>query len=288
MTGEVEFALTLLYAPANRPDRVAKALAAGAHIVVVDLEDAVPATEKDAARDGLVEAIATRGDGVRVQVRINARGTAWHDADLRAVARLPDEVEVRVPKVESADDVAAVRDRVPGRRVHALIETALGVENALEIARSGVSSLGLGEADLRSQLGLPRGAEGDPGLSWQRSRVVNAAAAAGLVPPLMSVYTNVRDADGLRRSCLEGRAVGFLGRSAIHPAQLPVIREVFAPEPDEVRRAQETVARVGGSGPDAGGVYVLDDGSFLDAAMVAGARRAIAIAERISSDQRNT
>lgn len=287
MTSDADFALTLLYAPANRPDRVAKALAAGADIVVVDLEDAVPATEKDAARDGLADAIATRSARVRVQARINARGTAWHEADLGAVALLPDWVEVRAPKIESADDVAAVMRRVPGRRVHALIETALGIENALEIARSGVSSIGLGEADLRSQLGLPRGPEGDPGISWQRSRIVNAAAAAGLVPPIMSVYTNVRDTDGLRQSCLEGRAGGFLGRGAIHPAQLPVIREAFAPTDDDVARAEEILARVGGAGPDQGGVFVLDDGSFLDAAMVAGARRTIAVAQRAGSNERN-
>ena len=287
MSDDLDFALTLLYAPANRPDRVAKALAAGADIVVVDLEDAVPADEKAAARAGLADAIATRTDEVRVQVRINARGTAWHDADLGAVALLPDWVEARVPKVESAADVAAVRERIPGRRLHALLETALGVENALEIARAGVSSLGLGEADLRSQLGLPRGPEGDPGISWQRSRIVNAAAAAGLAPPIMSVYTNVRDAEGLRQSCREGRAGGFLGRGAIHPAQLPVIREAFAPTADDVSRAEEILARVGGAGPDQGGVFVLDDGSFLDAAMVAGARRTIAVANRARSDERN-
>lgn len=287
MSGAGDIALTLLYAPANRPDRVAKALAARADVVVVDLEDAVMAAEKDAARHGLADAIAARTPEVRVQVRVNARGTAWHEADLDTVAALPEWVEVRVPKVETAADVAVVRERSPGRRLHALVETALGIENAFEIACSDVSSIGLGEADLRSQLGLPRGLEGDAGLAWQRSRVVNAAAAAGLVPPIMSVYTNVRDADGLRESSRAGRAMGFLGRSAIHPAQLPVIREAFAPTRDDVSRAEEILARVGGVGPDSAGVFVLDDGSFLDAAMVSGARRTIAVAHHTSSDKRN-
>jgi len=287
MSGAGDIALTLLYAPANRPDRVAKALATGADVVVVDLEDAVMAAEKDAARHGLADAIAARTPEVRVQVRVNARGTAWHEADLDAVAALPEWVEVRVPKVETAADVAVVRERSPGRRLHALVETALGIENAFKIACSDVSSIGLGEADLRSQLGLPRGLEGDAGLAWQRSRVVNAAAAAGLVPPIMSVYTNVRDVDGLRESSRAGRAMGFLGRSAIHPAQLPVIRDAFAPTRDDVSRAEEILARVGGDGPDSAGVFVLDDGSFLDAAMVSGARRTIAVARRQCSTERN-
>jgi len=287
MSGASDVALTLLYAPATRPERVAKALAAGSDIVVVDLEDAVMATEKDAARRGLSGAIATRTPEVRVQVRINARGTAWHEADLDAVAALPAWVEVRVPKVEAATDIAAVRERLPGRRLHALIETALGIENAFEVACSGAASIGLGEADLRSQLGLPRGLDGDAGLAWQRSRIVNAAAAAGLVPPIMSVYTNVRDVEGLRASSLAGRAVGFLGRSAIHPAQLPVIRDAFAPTRDDVARAEEILTRVGGAGPDTAGVFVLDDGSFLDAAMVSGARRTIAIARGVRSDEWN-
>ena len=272
-------ALTALYVPGDRPDRVAKALAAGADVVIVDLEDAVAPSSKDLARNALGEALTGRdAGGPAVQVRVNAAGSPWHDDDLAAVAALDGEVGVRVPKVESAAQVADIASRVPGRPIHALIESAMGVERAFEIASAGVASIALGEADLRSQLGLPRGAAGEPGLAWTRSRMVNAAAAAALPAPQMSAYTDVRDLDGLAASCAGGRALGFLGRTAIHPAQLPVIRAAFTPSPEEVARAREIVERVGSAAADGSGTVVLADGTFLDVAMLAQARRTLALA----------
>jgi len=279
----VSVVLTALYVPADRPDRVAKALAAGADEVIVDLEDAVAPSRKAEARGALADALAgLGGDGPRVQVRVNARGSAWHDDDLAAVAALPPAVAVRLPKTDSACDVAAVGAAAPGRRVHALIETALGVERAFEIASSGVVAVSLGEADLRSQLGLPAGPEGDAGLQWIRSRVVNAAAAAGLRAPMMSAYADVRDADGLAASCIAGRALGFLGRTAIHPSQLPIIERAFRPGDADVERARTVVDRVGSAGADGAGTVVLEDGTFLDVAMVDAARRVLAIAARFA------
>lgn len=272
-------ALTALYVPGDRPDRVAKALAAGADVVIVDLEDAVAPSSKDLARNALGEALTGRdAGGPAVQVRVNAAGSPWQDDDLAAVAALDGEVGVRVPKVESAAQVADIASRVPGRPLHALIESAMGVERAFEIASAGVASIALGEADLRSQLGLPRGAAGEPGLAWTRSRMVNAAAAAALPAPQMSAYTDVRDLDGLAASCAGGRALGFLGRTAIHPAQLPVIRAAFTPSPEEVARAREIVERVGSAAADGSGTVVLADGTFLDVAMLAQARHTLALA----------
>lgn len=264
--------LTALYVPADRPDRVAKALASGADCVIVDLEDAVAASHKETARAALAEALSGDLD-VPVQVRVNPRGPAWHDADLAAVSELDPAVGVRLPKVSGPEDVAAARSVLPDREVHALIETALGVERAFQIASGGVASVALGEADLRAELGLAAGEEGEPGLAWVRSRLVVAAAAAGLPSPQMSVYADVRDLDGLARSCARGRALGFAGRTAIHPAQLPVIRDAFAPTEAELARAQEIIDRVGAAEADGAGTVVLEDGTFLDVAMVRAARR---------------
>ena len=271
--------LTALYVPADRPDRIAKALASGADLVIVDLEDAVAPTHKEAARNGLAEALA-RPARPAVQVRVNARSSAWHREDLAAVAALPGPISVRLPKVESADELRAVADAVPGRAVHALIESGLGVERAFEIASAGAATLALGEADLRSQLGLPAGLAGEPGLLWIRSRIVVAAAAAGLPAPLMSVYADVADEAGLAASCAAGRTLGFLGRTAIHPRQLPVIKAAFAPTAEEIRRAEQIIARVGSAATEGVGTVVLEDGTFLDAAMLAGARRTLALAAR--------
>lgn len=267
--------LTLLYVPADRPDRVTKALASSADAVLVDLEDAVAPSRKDEAREnvaGLLAAVSGRA----VQVRINHPGTPWHADDVAMVAVLPVGVGARVPKVESADEVRSLVAALPGRALHLLVESALGVERAFELATASpqVASIGLGEADLRSDLRV----DGDEGLTWARARVVVAARAAHLPPPVMSAYTNVRDLDGLAASCRTGRGLGFCGRTAIHPGQLDTIRAAFLPSADEVAVARDVLERVGGAAVEGVGAVALADGTFLDVAMVERARWVLGLA----------
>ncbi|UOZ03919.1 CoA ester lyase [Amycolatopsis sp. WQ 127309] len=267
--------LTFLYVPADRPDRVAKALGSAADVVLVDLEDAVAPAHKDAARANVLRLLASVARPV--QVRVNHPSTPWHAADLAAVATLPLEVGVRLPKVESPEEIRAVAAALPDRALHPLIESALGVERALDIATASprIASLGLGEADLRSDLGVA----GDAGLTWARSRVIVAARAARLAPPAMSAYANVRDLDGLAESCRAGRALGFRGRTAIHPVQLATIRAAFLPTPQEIARAREVVERVTDATAAGVGAIALADGTFLDVAMVEQARTVLSLAE---------
>jgi citrate lyase subunit beta/citryl-CoA lyase len=249
--------LTWLYVPADRADRIAKALASRAHAVIVDLEDGVAPHAKEAARTNL-SALAARSEK-RVYVRVNA----GNSADLGAVASLALDGIV-VPKVEMPDDVPELEHPIV-----ALIESAAGLEAAYEIARHPrVAGLGLGEADLRSQTGATD-------LDWARARLVNAAVAAGLPRPPQSVYPHVNDEEGLARSCRRGRELGHLGRTAIHPSQLRVIEEAYLPTRDEVERARETIARL-----EADGVGTLEGGEFVDAAMLGAARQVVALAER--------
>ncbi|TCO59824.1 HpcH/HpaI aldolase/citrate lyase family protein [Actinocrispum wychmicini] len=266
--------LTLLYVPADRPDRVAKALTSEADVVLVDLEDAVAPSRKDEARATLRLLTETSRP---VQVRINHASTPWHSDDIAAIARLPLAVGARIPKVESPDEVHALADALPGRALHLLIESALGVERALAIATASpqVTSIGLGEADLRSDLRVAD----DTGLTWARSRIIVAARAARLPPPVMSAYPNVRDLDGLAASCRAGRALGFRGRTAIHPAQLDTIRAAFLPTADEIERAREVMARLDNAITAGVGAIALADGTFLDVAMVEQARTVLALAD---------
>lgn len=276
MTGPAENVapLTLLYVPADRPDRVAKALVSASDTVLVDLEDAVAPSHKAEARANaarlLADLPAGRAIAGAVQVRINHTATPWHADDVAALAALPVEVGARVPKVESADEVRALAAALPGRSLHLLVESAVGVERAFELATASpqVASIGLGEADLRSDLRV----DGDDGLTWARGRVVVAARAARLPPPVMSAYTRLRDPDGLAASCRAGRALGFCGRTAIHPGQLDTIREAFLPSAAEVAAAREVVERVGGAAVEGVGAVALEDGTFLDVAMVERAR----------------
>lgn len=267
--------LVMLYAPASRPDRVAKALAGEADGVIVDLEDAVAPSAKDEARQSLGFALAD-ATGHAVQVRVNAVGTPWHDEDVRALGGLPAEVGARIPKAESVADVQDIAAALPGRELHLLVESALGVERAFELAQCPqVASIGLGEADLRADLR----ASTDAGLLWARGRVVNAAQAAGLPSPMMSAFTRIRDLDALDASCAEGRTLGFLGRTAIHPTQVPVIRRAFLPSDADVVRASRVLASIADAVQAGTGALQLADGTFLDLAMVTQARTTLALAD---------
>ena len=251
--------LTWLYVPGDRPDRVEKAIASRTHAVIVDLEDGVAPAAKATARAGLAALLAVPRDKP-VYVRVNA-GDA---EDLEAAAGLALS-GVIVPKVARPEDVP------PGELpVLCLIESAAGVEAAYEIARTpGVTGISLGESDLRSETGAL-----ENGLDWARGRIVNAAVAAGLPRPPQSVYPHVRDEEGLARSCARGRELGHLGRTAIHPAQLPAIEQAYLPSVAEVERARETVARL-----EEAGAGTLGGGEFVDAAMLGAARQTIALAE---------
>ncbi|TCM39536.1 CoA ester lyase [Kribbella sp. VKM Ac-2568] len=274
--------LTALYVPANRPDRFAKAVASGPDLVVFDLEDAVPVADKVDARGWAVAWIAAFNGSTAIEVRVNAPGTPWIEDDLAALAAVPT-VRIRLPKVESADDVRQVLQQVPSARITALIESPLGLERAFEIASADrrVVAVALGEADLASSLGV----DGPEGLAWARGRIVSASRAAGLGAPMLSVYPHVKDDEGLRRTCLEGRALGFVGRTAIHPRQLPTIVECFTPSASQVAEAAALLAAVAKAGVADGGVIVLPDGRMVDPAMLGRAHELTTLMQEIESRQ---
>ncbi|MET9886950.1 CoA ester lyase [Streptomyces sp. NPDC006430] len=268
--------LTWLYVPGDRPEVVAKALHSGADAVIVDLEDAVSASRKEYARAATAERLAERPP-VPVHVRVNGLGSPWAGADLTALTGLRGLAGLRLPKISAPEQIAAVAERTGGVALYALLESALGVERAYEIARAhpALRGLSLGESDLRADLGITAvTAEG--GLDWPRSRVVFAARAAGLAPPAQSVFPDIRDLEGLAVSCARGRGLGFLGRAAIHPRQLPVIERAYLPAPEEVTAAEEIVA----AARRTPGAVALPDGRFVDPAVVAGAERVVALARR--------
>nr|WP_097877478.1 aldolase/citrate lyase family protein [Streptomyces sp. ms184] len=245
--------LTWLYVPGDRPEVVAKALGSGADVVIVDLEDAVAPDRKEYARSATAELLGDQvtaaPDAVPVHVRVHG------EDDIRALAGLPGLAAFRLPKITHAVSVHHVAAVAPGVPLYPLLESALAIEHAYSIASAhhAVRGIGLGEADLRADLGVRE----DAGLDWPRSRVVVAARAAALPPPVQSVFPDVRDLDGLWASCGRGRALGMLGRAAIHPRQLEVIERAFRPTAEEIEAAE-----------------------FVDAAVVASARRTIALAGR--------
>jgi citrate lyase subunit beta/citryl-CoA lyase len=258
--------LTWLYVPGDRLDRVGKAIDSAAHAVIVDLEDGVGPGAKAEARSGLAE-VLSRPCRKPVYVRVNA-GDA-EDLEAVSVLRL---TGIVVPKVAAPEDVPQTR-----HPVNCLIESAAGLEAAYAIARApGVAGISLGESDLRSETGAL-----EAGLDWARGRIVNAAVAAGLPRPPQSVYPDVRDVGGLARSCARGRELGHLGRSAIHPRQLAIIEQAYLPTEDELERAQATIERL-----DAAGAGTLEDGAFVDAAMLGAAQQIVALSTSYGTSTR--
>lgn len=286
---------TWLYVPAVRSELLPKALVAGADVVIIDLEDAVAAEAKADARESAIEFLdrtAAAGDGGSrtsvppIQLRVNPIHTEVGRADLRRLAGHPAIAGIRLSKVESADDVEHARQLLGGTAapgLSCLIETARGIEQASSIAEAtGVSSISLGEADLAAELGLA----GEKSLTWARSRIVIAAAAAGLPPPSMSVYPDLRDDDGLAASCRLGRDLGLWGRAAVHPRQLPIIRRVFIPNPTDVIKARRLLASADGDDFTGAAAFQLPDGRFVDRAVIAAAQRTVELADELQSDSR--
>jgi citrate lyase subunit beta/citryl-CoA lyase len=269
-----------LYVPGSDPQRIEKALASAADAVILDLEDAVAPSRKEEARKTVAEVLRSEHNKP-VFVRINAPGSLLAEEDVEAVMGLRF-TGIRLPKTESPEDVHRLAQRLENSGcevgIQCLIESALGLELAFEIARAHekVVGMSLGETDLAADLGV----RGDAGLLYARSRVVAATRGAGLPSPVQSVYTNVRDTEGLRHSTEEGKNMGFVGRSAIHPAQLGVINEVFTPTDEEVAEAKDLLNRLEESAGTGTGAFALEDGRFVDEAVVGSARLTLALARR--------
>ncbi|AGP59599.1 HpcH/HpaI aldolase/citrate lyase family protein [Streptomyces rapamycinicus] len=254
---------SLLFVPGDRPDRFGKAAASGADLVIIDLEDAVAAPDKDRARDN---AAAWLAHGNHAIVRINPPGTTWAETDLRMAAEHGS--PVMVPKAEDPVALADLAARIAGRcALVPLIETALGLERAHTVCTTpGVVRAAFGNIDLAAQLGVAP--DDHTALTFARSRLVLASAAAGIAPPVDGVTTAVRDTAALRTDTAHARRLGFTGKLCIHPAQLPLVAEGFAPSAEELRWARAVL--------DAGDSVTTVDGQMVDKPVLERARRTLA------------
>lgn len=263
---------SILFVPGDRPDRFDKAVAAGSDLTVLDLEDAVSPEGKARARD-LVTDYLRAARGGRVAVRINASGTEWHDADMAALAAIDVDLTIMVPKAEEAallTDLAA--SRPGGTRLIALVETALGLWNALDVARAaGVSQLAFGSVDFILDAGIP--ADTADALHYARSQLVVASAAAGIAPPIDGVTLAVKDTDGLAADVAAAKALGFGGKLCIHPSQVASVNAGFSPSDEDIAIARSIVEAAG----RAEGIGAIShNGKLIDRPVVERARRVLA------------
>jgi len=230
--------------------------------VIADLEDSVAAESKEAARD-LVGAVLEREDPLSraVAVRINALDGPWGERDVvELVQRAGQQIgSLIVPKVERAGDVAAVvrlldrlGDQAAGVGIQALVETAAGLLRAADIASASprLEALIVGYADLAASLGRSPELIAPESWLYAQETVLVAARAYGL-QAIDGPYLEIRDEAGLRRRAEHVRALGFDGKWAVHPAQIPIINEVFTPASEEIARARsvlEALAQAEGRG----------------------------------------
>ena len=237
----VDFApRSVLFLPASNPRAIAKARDAGADMVVLDLEDAVKPADKDLARTAAVDACATAWP-VPVAIRINGVGTEWHGADLAAVASSGADYVV-VPRAASAQ-LLEQAGQATGKPVLAMIETAAGVIAAPEIGRV-TAGLIAGTNDLRADLRLPLDSDRSA-ISASLQWIVLAARAAGILA-IDGVFNGLDDEMGMLAEAEAGRALGFDGKSLIHPNQIAPCHRAFAPGEAEIERARALVAAFDG------------------------------------------
>jgi len=253
----------LLFCPADRPDRYAKALAA-ADAAILDLEDGVGADGKDAARAALV---ASDLDPARVIVRVNATGTPEHAADIAALRGTPYRL-IMLPKTETRAQLDGLG---ADWRVVALCETALGVVNAAEVAAApNVIAVMWGAEDLIASMRgrtsrFPDGRYRDVALH-ARSAVLLAASAYGR-SAIDAVYVNIPDLDGLAAEAEDAAASGFTLKGCIHPSQVAVVRKAFQADEAQVAWARRVLAAAAAGDAGAGGAVKVD-GQMIDAPLI--------------------
>ncbi len=270
---------SVLYIPASKPRALEKARGLTCDAIIFDLEDAVPPEEKAEARETLLRTLAEGGYGARTRiVRVNGADTAWGAADLEAVAGMACDA-VLLPKVGDAEGVADARKVTGDLPIWAMIETPRGVLNAREIATApGMSGFVLGTNDLAKELGCRSRPDRLPLMASLQIALL-AARNAGIVC-VDGVYNAFRDGDGLRAECEQGRDLGMDGKTLIHPAQLDIANDVFAPTEDEVALAQRQIAAFEEVEASGQGVAVVE-GRIVENLHVETARATLARAEAI-------
>ena len=265
-------ARSYLFVPANRPERFDKALAAGADAVIVDLEDAVPDADKLQARNALAGWLSP---AKRILVRINHAQSEWFRDDLD-LCRGAGVEGIVLPKAERVEDIATVvQDIGSGKLVIPLVETALGLFDAVAIARAPqVQRLAFGSIDFQLDLGI-RGEHEE--LLYFRSHLVLASRLAGLQPPIDGVTTALDDAKQLLDDSNRARRLGFGAKLCIHPKQLAPVHQCFSPSAEEIAWAR----RVLDAARAAKGAAVALDGRMIDRPVILKAEEILASADKL-------
>ena len=277
-----------LFVPGNRPDRIDKALATKADVVIIDLEDAVPAAQKAWAREVVVDKLKSSAD--RILIRINGMQTPYFLDDLNVVL-VAGLCGMMVPKVEEGrsirdlHELMRVKEEERGLKttpVLALIETAKAIANIHGIAQTTTEparlhALVFGAADYAADMGIAISTDGLE-LAYPRARLAVASRAAAMLPPIDTPFMlDLKDMQGLEADALRAKQLGFAGKLCIHPSQVEIVNRTFSPLPDEVRQAKTVVdAFEKAQASGLGAIQV--DGKFIDKPVVERAQQILRLA----------
>ena len=277
---------SFIFTPGLRPEMYPKALATGSDIVCVELEDGIAPKDKPAARANAMKLFECpqADDGVERIVRINSVREAFGIADVQAVLTTDTPPPaLMMPKVRSPDEVVMLDNLLTERghdiHLHVIIETNAGLEAAYDIAHCSprIDALFFGGVDMAAELRCENAWEP---LLYARSRVVHAAASAGL-DAIDVPYLDLEDPDGMERAAIQARDLGFSGKGAVHPRQIAALNAVFTPSAERIAQARRIIAEF--EAADTGLVVI--DGKLIEKPVLREMHRIVAIADRIGSGE---
>jgi len=273
---------SFIFTPGLRPDMYPKAIASGADIVCVELEDGVAPKDKALARENALKIFTQPQleDGVERVVRINSVRERFGLEDMQAIiSSASPPPTLMLPKVKTPDEVVLVDQLLTeaghGTRLQVIIETNSGLEAAVDIANASqrVDALLFGGVDMAAEL---RCQFQWGSLLYARSRVVHAAASAG-IDVIDVPYLDLDDIDGMKKAAEQARDLGFSGKGAVHPKQIEVLNAVFTPSEEEVARARRIIAEF--ESADTGLVVI--EGKLIEKPVLREMHRIVAIANRL-------
>jgi len=279
----------MLYIPGNNPAMIQQGGVYGADSILLDLEDAVALNQKDSARI-LVRNLfkTTNFYNAEVCVRINHLSTPFGLEDLKEIVPLQPDA-IRYPKTETVEELAKLiqiiedienENNLPHNKmtIHAMIETALGVQNVFEIAKFSkrVDALTIGGQDLTADMNIASTKDGS-GIDLARKMIVMAAKANG-IDAIDTVFVDINDEEGLRQEVEYAKKIGFSGKAVINPRQIEIIHEVYTPKEEEIRKAYRIVKEFNANKAQGIGVFAID-GKMVDAPVVTRAQYVLELAD---------
>ena len=274
---------SFIFTPGLKPEMFPKAIASGADMVCIELEDGIAIKDKDEARKNTIEALETLEvkSGVELVVRVNCQRTKFGLLDLEAFISTKTKVKaIMLPKVKTPDEIAFIDDLLTDcgldTDLHVIMETNEALESIYEIANASkrIVALYFGGVDMAAELRVPNEYKN---LIYARSKLVHAGASVG-VDVVDVPYLDLDDMDGMKKEAELVRDLGFTGKGSIHPKQINMLNEIFTPSKDEIIKAKKIVDQFNAS--DTGLVVI--DGKLIEKPVLREMQRKILIADKIN------